>query len=217
MKIALNKAHFPVTVLGPGRRIGIWFQGCTIGCAGCVSRDTWPSDQGDSIDVAQLLAWCKAKGADGVDGITISGGEPFEQPEGLTELLCGLHSWRAEMERPLDILCYSGFRYSRLQREYGEILALLDAVIPEPFQHRRPQERLWRGSANQPLVVLSALGQQRFGSFREAGCDAQPRVQVEIEKDGFWYVGIPQRGDMERLEEAVRTRGLFMGDVSWRV
>jgi anaerobic ribonucleoside-triphosphate reductase activating protein len=217
MRITLNKAHFPVTVLGPGRRIGIWFQGCSIGCAGCVSRDTWLSDQGRSIDVAQLLEWCKAKGSDGVDGVTISGGEPFEQPDGLVEFLRGLHAWRAEMERPVDILCYSGFRYSRLQRDHGEILTLLDALIPEPFQHRRPQERLWRGSANQPLIILSALGEQRFGPFLEAGGDAGARVQVEIGEKGVWYVGIPQRGDMERLEKAVRARGLIIGDVSWRV
>ncbi len=44
MNILLNKAHFPVTVLGPGRRIGIWLQGCSIGCAGCISQDTWEAD-----------------------------------------------------------------------------------------------------------------------------------------------------------------------------
>lgn len=217
MKVALNKAHFPVTVLGPGRRIGIWFQGCSIGCAGCVSRDTWRSDQGRSIDVAKLLEWCRAKGAAGVDGVTISGGEPFEQPDGLAELLRGLHVWRDEMERPLDILCYSGFGYSRLRRKYREILALIDALIPEPYRHSQPQARIWRGSKNQPLVILSALGQQRFGPFMEAAGDTAQRVQVEIGETGLWYIGIPQRGDMEQLEKAVRARGLIIGDVSWRV
>ncbi len=44
MNILLNKAHFPVTVLGPGRRIGLWLQGCTIRCRGCVSQDARPAD-----------------------------------------------------------------------------------------------------------------------------------------------------------------------------
>ena len=49
MKIAINKAHFPVTVLGPGRRIGIWLQGCSIHCKGCVSQDTWAADPGRTV------------------------------------------------------------------------------------------------------------------------------------------------------------------------
>ncbi|HSV19446.1 MAG TPA: 4Fe-4S cluster-binding domain-containing protein, partial [Casimicrobiaceae bacterium] len=42
--IELNKAHWPVTVLGPGKRIGLWLQGCSIHCPGCVSQDTWSAD-----------------------------------------------------------------------------------------------------------------------------------------------------------------------------
>jgi anaerobic ribonucleoside-triphosphate reductase activating protein len=42
MKIAVSKAHYPVTVLGPGKRIGIWL-GCRIQCKGCVSQDTGPA------------------------------------------------------------------------------------------------------------------------------------------------------------------------------
>ena len=38
--LALSRMHFPVTTLGPGNRIGIWVQGCTIRCPGCVSADT---------------------------------------------------------------------------------------------------------------------------------------------------------------------------------
>ena len=40
-QIGLNRVHFPVTALGPGRRVGIWLQGCSIRCPGCMSLDTW--------------------------------------------------------------------------------------------------------------------------------------------------------------------------------
>ena len=39
--IRLNKAHYPVTALGPGRRIGLWLQGCALACPGCISQDSW--------------------------------------------------------------------------------------------------------------------------------------------------------------------------------
>jgi len=55
--LELNKAHWPVTVLGPGRRIGLWVQGCTIHCKGCVSQDTWPRDPAKAIAVTDLVAW----------------------------------------------------------------------------------------------------------------------------------------------------------------
>src|SRR4029077_956889 len=68
--LELNKAHWPVTVLGPGRRIGLWVQGCTIRCRGCVSQDTWPRDPAKRIDVAALLDWCRRVAPGGPDGIT---------------------------------------------------------------------------------------------------------------------------------------------------
>lgn len=46
MMLYLSRIHFPVTTLGPGNRIGIWFQGCSIQCQGCVSVDTWGTGKG---------------------------------------------------------------------------------------------------------------------------------------------------------------------------
>lgn len=53
--IRLSRLHFPVTALGPGERLGIWFQGCSLGCQGCISPDTWPST-GPLTDVSELLS-----------------------------------------------------------------------------------------------------------------------------------------------------------------
>ena len=71
MLIAINKAHYPVTVLGPGQRIGIWFQGCRIHCPGCVSQDTWAADPGKRMPLHELVDWCRRVGANGCDGITL--------------------------------------------------------------------------------------------------------------------------------------------------
>ena len=55
MELSLSRVHFPVTTLGPGRRLGIWFQGCSIRCPGCISADTWGPGR-RRIALARLLA-----------------------------------------------------------------------------------------------------------------------------------------------------------------
>ena len=193
MKIAVNKAHFPVTVLGPGRRIGLWLQGCSIRCKGCVSRDTWEPDPAKAMTVASLLAWCRRTTGGVLDGVTISGGEPF------------------------DLLCYSGHPLKTLQRDHGDILARLDALIPEPYSQGRPLGGLWRGSDNQPLLPLSPLGEERYREAVAAPAAGQDkRMQVAIEAGRLWFIGIPHRGDMAALEGLCRARGLDIRSASWR-
>ena len=222
MKIAINKAHFPVTVLGPGRRIGIWVQGCSIGCKGCVSQDTWAPDSGRLMPLPELLNWCRRVSNDQADGITISGGEPFDQPQALAALLAGLHAWRRQAQLDFDILCYSGYPLAKLQRLHPRLLARLDALIPEPFHEQQPLTHLWRGSSNQPLVALSERGRVRYAPWLDARVDGPAgasdgkRMQMMADGAKIWYVGIPARGDMAALEAACSAQGIAFPDVSWR-
>lgn len=217
MNILLNKAHFPVTVLGPGRRIGLWLQGCTIRCRGCVSQDTWPADAARAMPVKALLDWCRRAAADGIDGITLSGGEPFDQPKPLLALLRGLSEWRTQAGLDFDILCYSGYPLKTLSKRHAKLLALLDALIPEPFVDGRPLGGLWRGSDNQTLAPLSARGAARYADYivQPQAADSK-RMQLSVEDGKLWFIGIPQRGDMAALEALCRQRGLELRQVSWR-
>ncbi len=105
MDLSLSRMHFPVTTLGPGRRIGIWLQGCSIRCPGCISADTWgPGHRRLSLEqlLEQITPWLHE-----AEGITISGGEPFDQFDALRSLLEGLRRLSE-----LDILVYSGYSWS---------------------------------------------------------------------------------------------------------
>ncbi|HEX7642109.1 MAG TPA: 4Fe-4S single cluster domain-containing protein [Burkholderiaceae bacterium] len=217
MKIAVNKAHFPVTVLGPGRRIGIWVQGCSIGCKGCISRDTWPRDAGSETTVARLLTWCRELAGDAFDGVTISGGEPFDQPAALSALLDGLAHWRESLASDFDILCYSGYPLARLQKKHARLLQKLDALIPEPFVENLPMSHLWRGSANQPLIALSERGTRKYSAHVDAAAaETGKQMQIMVEGSKVWFVGIPARGDMQALEDSCRERGIAFERASWR-
>lgn len=217
MKISVNKAHFPVTVLGPGRRIGIWLQGCSIHCKSCISQDTWKRDPGRDLPVAQLIAWCRNATGGKFDGVTISGGEPFDQPEALFALLEALIQWRAGNGADFDILCYSGYPLARLKSHHDRILQKLDAIIPEPYVDTLPLTHVWRGSANQPLVMLSDRGRERYRAYVDAPADGLgKRIQATVSGNRVFYIGIPARGDMSALEQACAERGVKFGAVSWR-
>ena len=87
MRIRVARVHAPVTALGPGVRIGVWFQGCSIGCAGCISQDTWAADDSALLDVDEVARWIRARAGVEITGLTFTGGEPSEQPAALAALL----------------------------------------------------------------------------------------------------------------------------------
>jgi anaerobic ribonucleoside-triphosphate reductase activating protein len=215
MKLRINKAHYPVTALGPGRRIGIWFQGCSIRCAGCLSQDTWQSTSAFETEIEALMGWCKEVSRGVVDGVTISGGEPFDQPEGLSAIVESLVEWRETAKLGFDILCYSGYSYHYLQSRLPNILQRLDALIPEPYQAKRPQARRWRGSSNQPILALSELGRERY-TLSPAEDRPDHRFQFTVDDERIWFIGIPDRAHMERFTEMCEESGLMIEEASWR-
>lgn len=208
--LRVSRVHAPITTLGPGRRLGIWVQGCSIGCADCISRDTWAVSGGASILVSEVVNYFESKvDALSLTGVTISGGEPFEQSEALLELLRSLR--HVSDESRVDILVYSGLPLKRIERQFSDHLRLIDALIPEPFIGGRDETPRWRGSPNQPLVLLSELARQRF-STAQKDSDA---MQVVVADQNVWMVGVPHSADMERLMRMVADRGLVLEDVSW--
>ncbi|HKS50159.1 MAG TPA: 4Fe-4S single cluster domain-containing protein [Amycolatopsis sp.] len=213
MKLRLARMHHPVTVLGPGRRIGIWTQGCTIACPGCAARDTWKSIKDNEIEVAEVLDRCASVDPELVDGVTISGGEPSEQPGALTELVRGLDGFRRAYG--WDVLCYTGTEYGEFAGRCPEVPALIDAIITGPYRAGEPTGLVWRGSANQKLVPLSERGHERYRRWVNAEPD-RPALQLQVDDDRVWLIGVPRRGDLSRLRQALAERGVGLEEASWR-
>jgi anaerobic ribonucleoside-triphosphate reductase activating protein len=220
--LRVHRTHFPVTVLGPGVRAGIWVQGCGIGCAGCMSRDTWDPAGGRGVPVVELLGWLGGLPPE-TTGVTVSGGEPFEQAEALVELLDGIAALSGEREAPLDVMVYSGFTLAALRRSPSRraLLERCDVVVTGPFVPGRAPGGSWRGSANQRLVVRTDLARRRFGAGADAD-DVRPGLQVVLEPrppDGLRLrvIGVPGPGELGRLERGLAGRGLGLAEASWRV
>jgi anaerobic ribonucleoside-triphosphate reductase activating protein len=198
--IAISRLHFPVTTLGPGRRIGIWMQGCSIHCPGCISADTWAFGKGIvTIEEAcrRMIGWLPQ-----ADGVTISGGEPFDQPAALRELLRRLRAATSA-----DILVYTGYAREALPPEALPLDGLLDALITGPFVDAATQTLPLRGSDNQELHFLTPLGEARFARYRGALNEA-PAFDVMFDDDGaVWLAGIPARNDFRRLVSMLEQAG----------
>lgn len=204
MKISLSRVHFPVTTLGPGRRLGIWLQGCSIRCPGCISSDTWAARQPD-LEVSELLEslrnWLQE-----CDGVTISGGEPFEQPEALGALLRSLRQ-----SGSTNILVYSGKPLEQLRTQPLVEEGLIDCLISDPFDSRAPQTKYLRGSDNQRMSLLTALGKKVFDGLDRLTSNTDRRLDVMFEDDGVvWLAGIPSRGDMAKLRLLLEHEGTYL-------
>ncbi|MBK5542672.1 4Fe-4S cluster-binding domain-containing protein [Pseudomonas sp. TH05] len=201
MNISLSRVHFPVTTLGPGRRLGIWFQGCSIRCDGCISADTWGPGK-RPLALAQLLDDIQPWLAE-AEGITLSGGEPFDQPDALLALLGALRQ-----RTRVDILVYSGHPLETLQPLLQRAEGLLDALICDPFEQQQAQTRVLRGSDNQRLIFFTELGRQRLGAY-ERPLQADDRaLDLMFDDDGsIWMAGIPRRDDLLQLRDLLHEQG----------
>jgi anaerobic ribonucleoside-triphosphate reductase activating protein len=195
-EISVNLIHYPVYSLGVGKRIGIWFQGCTIRCEGCISAHTWDFNGGYRRAVEEIVEEILRFEALGCDGITISGGEPFDQPEGLHALLKSLRHAGFQ-----DIMTYSGHAFEGLRDRHPLIIELIDVIIDGGFVLGRKTDFRWKGSDNQRMIVLSndSKLQQRYRDYMER--KGGKRILQIIEKNERAYIiGIPDQKDVEVIK-----------------
>ncbi|WP_117213934.1 4Fe-4S single cluster domain-containing protein [Allorhizocola rhizosphaerae] len=213
--LRVNRTHFPVKVLGPGTRWGIWVQGCPLACRGCMSLDTWDETGGVEVSVESLaVEWAEAVDA-GATGLTLSGGEPLVQPEAVAALLVAADRVRRKASRECDILVYTGFELSELKPEQLRAIEHADVLMTGRYNAAAPTRLLWRGSANQRMVMRTPLGRQRYAGYQNLVPD-KPPIQVQVDESGAWIVGVPAPGTLPRLERQLRDGGLGTVQVSWR-
>ena len=143
------------TLDGPGVRFVVFLQGCPLRCGCCHNPDTWDTSGGEAMSADALtqkaLRYREYFGNDG--GITLSGGEPFLQPEACAELADEAH------KRGLNVWCYTGYTIDTIigGRDNGKrgLLKRIDVLVDGPYiESLRTLELPWRGSKNQRVIEL---------------------------------------------------------------
>ncbi len=139
---------------GPGFRFTVWTQGCLHHCPGCHNPQTWDMQGGFEADTDEVFRQIIQDPL--LDGVTLSGGDPFYQAKAMAELAGKVRSFKGF---PLNIIAYTGFEYEQLisnatpENGYLELLRVCDYLVDGPFiMEQRSLELKFRGSRNQRFI-----------------------------------------------------------------
>lgn len=150
MKLRLHAYEAASRANGPGLRAVVWFQGCSIRCPGCFNPETHDPGGGHDADTEEVARWIMSK-HDGIEGLSVSGGEPFEQPEALMDLVKRVRA------SALSILVFSGYSLEQIRKQPlgTAILHFVDVLVAGPYQQSDHWGKGLLGSTNQEIHLLT--------------------------------------------------------------
>jgi anaerobic ribonucleoside-triphosphate reductase activating protein len=164
---------------GPGERTAVWVQGCAIRCPGCFNPHLWTFRGGRPTPSDELAARVLAAGT---SGLTLLGGEPFDQAAALAKVAATVQA------AGRSVMTFTGYTTAQLDRAVGlgraDVAALLagtDLLVAGPYlADRIDAARPWVGSTNQEFVLLT----RRFPHLLDELTATPDRVEVTVDADG---------------------------------
>jgi anaerobic ribonucleoside-triphosphate reductase activating protein len=220
------------TALGPHHqgegRIAFWVQGCSQRCKGCISPEWRDYTGGVDMKVIDILSRVGQTPSSedetilrGRSGITISGGEPLDQIDGILALLKIIHI----IDPSFHVILFSGktFEQIALLQRYNDLLRHVDILISDPYVEELNNEIGLRGSANQRVwakrytdtsteyVPIGELTHEELKNRPLDGFDYKngPRVvdvrETTIDKESIILVGVPTNEQRERFDSVLQS------------
>ena len=190
---------------GPGLRSALWVQGCSVRCPGCFNPHLWAAIGGTVTSTAELAdRFVTDAVAAGVEGVTLLGGEPFDQAAAVATIA---EAFRAA---GLTVMTFSGYplelltEWSAARPDIARLLAATDLLIDGPYLQGQPDlVRPWLGSTNQGIRALTpAYADEVARIERDGGLD---RVEIRIHPDG--RVDVNGWAEASALEELLHDLG----------
>lgn len=138
---------------GEGWRSVLFVAGCPHKCLGCQNPQTWDYNFGEEIEDTSKYIEKILKNKKLIDGLTISGGEPFQE-RNVKPLLKII---KAVKTHGLNIWCYTGYKYEDLIKNhlYVDLLNEIDVLVDGPFVKDEFCPNIkFRGSKNQRLLDI---------------------------------------------------------------
>ncbi len=146
---------YPETIVdGEGIRYSIYIAGCNHNCPGCHNKQSWNKNAGELLTEELLTEMIKEiNGNPLLDGITLSGGDPFYEPKELLKLII-----RLKKETNQNIWCYTGYLYEELLEDEicNKVLKYVDVLVDGPYIESKYNPTLsFRGSSNQRIIKIN--------------------------------------------------------------
>lgn len=154
-------------VNGKGLRKVFFSQGCSHHCEGCFNQHTWEFAGGRMFDMDELVQ--KVKDEPFLDGVTFSGGDPFQQADKFAYLAKKLH------EANINIWAYTGYTFEELMKlaqtnhHIKQMINNVDVIVDGRFMKDKMSENLkYCGSSNQRVIdVKSSLNENKIILFKD--------------------------------------------------
>jgi anaerobic ribonucleoside-triphosphate reductase activating protein len=163
-------------IYGPKNRMVIWTQGCSIRCKGCWNKDLWDMKGGEEISIKEIISRTSLN--KDIEGITILGGEPFDQHQELFELT------KQAKEKGLTVMVFTGFDKEDLKHTSLEYIDIL--ITGKYIETLRNTSMQWIGSTNQKILFLTNV-------YSEDCIENANYVEIEIDEYGKkTIVGFPE-------------------------
>lgn len=181
---------------GPHERLCIWAQGCSRHCEGCFAVDTWDKNGGYEVTADEIYRRID-KVADRIEGITLLGGEPFEQAQELSAVAEYAHSIG------LGVITFTGGTYEELKESEDKgvqaLLGSTDLLIDGEFElDKREFTRPLVGSSGQRFIFLTdRYSRQEIMSYRN-------RFEVRVLPSGG--IQINGMGDTDKLMAVLKNK-----------
>ena len=200
--LAVSRFQPKSGVLGPGKRCVVWFHGCSRNCPDCIAASMNKSAEFESLTPEALAERILA--VDGIEGITLSGGEPFEQD---IRSMCGFLDL-IRRKSNLSVMAYSGYLFAELEAdpEKSRLLPFLDILVDGPYLRGLNDGSLWKGSSNQTIHFLT----ERYSAMAKQVRRAKGRpLEIQLSADmKLDLTGIPPADFREKLAKSLAEKNL---------
>ncbi len=174
-------------VLGPYERVCVWFQGCSLKCPGCMVPEHQPKEPFLLMNADELFDRVEKFG---LKEITLSGGEPFQQPE--NEFLKFLSILKS---KGFGIWIYSGYTLAELEKNgYAKHLDFADALVDGRYNEKQNNNQPLKGSENQRIIFFT-------DRYKNAALPKSRKIQFNVKKQLISMIGVPPVNFWEKFRE----------------
>ena len=140
---------------GPGVRVSLFVSGCSIHCPGCFNKQAWDFCSGKKFTWRQMRGIKKLLKNNKIDGLSILGGEPFDQDKKGLKKLIKLCKYAHKYGK--NVWAWTGHylvEFANDKYKY-ELVKNCDVIVEGPFDEEHQDYNLaWRGSRNQRIMFL---------------------------------------------------------------